>query len=241
MNGHLNKINGGGVMIRKLFVSIQILLIAVLIQGCGSNYAGTGLNSSTSSAPNNENVGNLHSENEPTSGTTDFLASRVGCLTNDCEMTPMLNIIEDTERGKVLLDELHDFYDLYLRRQPDANGLSFWAGHVFLGNISMRTAKNYIRNSDEALQLGPKPEYQHIPSPDSRHTTCPAERTWIGRELSSREGYVTRFTNIRGSSYPEKGRYKEDFGHYCAKQRIRCWAGQVRARTVNIVPMWRKL
>jgi hypothetical protein len=151
----------------------------------------------------------------------------------------MLNIIEDTERGKVLLDELHDFYDLYLRRQPDANGLSFWAGHVFLGNISMRTAKNYIRNSDEALQLGPKPEYQHIPSPDSRHTTCPAERTWIGRELSSREGYVTRFTNIRGSSYPEKGRYKEDFGHYCAKQRIRCWAGQVRARTVNIVPMVR--
>ena len=142
-------------------------------------------------------------------------------------------------RRALIEDELKDYYDLYLQREPDEAGLQFWADHVFDKNLTMAQAKGYIKNSEEAQNVGPRPDYQHIPNPNLKHTTCTLRVNGQERTLSSRVGYITQYRVFSSTYYPGKARYKESSQFYCTKQRVRCWAGQVRARVVNIEPTHR--
>ena len=162
------------------------------------------------------------------------------CASENCGSAKLFSATNRSFRQSLIENELTDYYNLYLQRKPDDAGLQFWSNHVSQNTVTMSQAKHALKNSPEALLLGPPPEYQLIPRANHTETTCSAGSTKIGRALSSREGYVTRYSNdLAGSSYPRKAQYKQSYTRYCVKQRIRCWAGQVRTKTVSIRPSFR--
>ncbi len=171
-------------------------------------------------------------------GNGDFELQASGdCGTGDCEMSKS-SVASRSFQQELVEKELTDFYQLYLQREPDAAGLDFWSTHILNKNITGTQAKDYLKKSPEAQSLGEPPEYQPNYDLDNlRLFTCSAQSSGIGRTLSSREGYVTRFRVNSGLQRPNRGRYKEGSSFYCQKQRIFCWANQVRTRVVNIKPM----
>lgn len=144
------------------------------------------------------------------------------------------NMSTDDFRRKIIIDELTDYYRIYLYRAPDQAGLDFWSQHVFDKNITMTKAKDLIKKSDEARSVELPAEYQFYPPADHTESRCTYRDNGIEKTLTSSQGYVTRFERKSGSSYPQKAYYKENYSYYCEKQRVRCWAGQSRARVVKV-------
>lgn len=190
-----------------------VISIIFVIQSC---------NFQSSGQSNKQNV----SEAATASGTG-------GPITSSVQASPSRMSTSEFRR-KIILDELTDYYRIYLYREPDQAGLDFWSQHVFDKNITMARAKELIKSSDEARSVEKPPEYQFIPPAGSAVSNCSYVKDGVQRNLSSQEGYITQFAVVSATSYPGKAYYKENSSWYCEKRRVRCWAGQFRRRVVKI-------